>query len=67
MLFGMVCHGGDWDVPTKLAFAVDLASRKVQLDGFQGLGLGQRVRLPPGSSSSSSAAAAATQTSSPPA
>jgi len=37
MLYGMICHGSDWDLQTKLSFAVELATCKVQLDGFDGL------------------------------
>ena len=33
----MTCHGSDWDTETKLSFAVELATSKVQLDGFDGL------------------------------
>ncbi len=33
----MACSGDDSDVAKRLAFAVELATRKVQLDGFEGL------------------------------
>ncbi|KAK1831560.1 Ketohexokinase [Podospora conica] len=37
MLYGMICHADDWDQGTKLAFAVELATKKVQREGFGGL------------------------------
>lgn len=37
LLFGVACHGSDWDSERKLRFAVDLATKKVQMDGFAGL------------------------------
>ncbi|KAL1847662.1 hypothetical protein VTK73DRAFT_10302 [Phialemonium thermophilum] len=37
ILFGVACHRRDWDLEQKLRFAVDLATRKVQIDGFAGL------------------------------
>ena len=37
LLFGMTCHPHDWELQRKLSFGVDLATCKVQLDGFQGL------------------------------
>ena len=37
MLFGLVCHARDWSQEQKLAFATELATRKVQIDGFAGL------------------------------
>ncbi len=33
----MACHADDWDIQTKLSFAVELATRKVQLEGFKDL------------------------------
>ncbi|KAI1468441.1 Ribokinase-like protein [Daldinia caldariorum] len=39
MLFGLLCHHEDWDTERKVQFAVQLATRKVQRDGFDGLGL----------------------------
>ncbi|KAI0852219.1 Ribokinase-like protein [Daldinia vernicosa] len=38
MLFGLLCHHEDWDTEKKVQFAVQLATRKVQQDGFGGLG-----------------------------
>lgn len=38
MLYGLLCHGEDWDTERKVRFAVDLASLKVQREGFSGLG-----------------------------
>ncbi|KAI1776065.1 Ribokinase-like protein [Hypoxylon cercidicola] len=40
MLFGLLCHHEDWDMETKVQFAVQLATRKVQQDGFDGVGAG---------------------------
>ncbi|KAM7209159.1 Ketohexokinase [Naviculisporaceae sp. PSN 640] len=37
MLFGLVCHAHDWSQQERLAFATELATRKVQIDGFVGL------------------------------
>ena len=37
MLFGLLCHH-DWDTERKIEFAVQLATRKVQQDGFDGVG-----------------------------
>ncbi len=39
MLYGLLCHADDWSLATKLAFAVHLATKKVQREGFAGLGL----------------------------
>lgn len=33
-LFGLMCHSADWRPGDTLRFAVDLASRKVQVSGF---------------------------------
>lgn len=38
MLYGLMCHGGDWDLLQKLEFANRLAGCKVAQDGFSGLG-----------------------------
>lgn len=38
MLYGLLCHVQDWDAGRKLRFAVDLASLKVQQEGFGALG-----------------------------
>lgn len=37
MLYGLLCHGDGWDTEQKVAFAVRLASLKVQREGFDGL------------------------------
>ncbi|KAI0167106.1 Ribokinase-like protein [Hypoxylon sp. FL1284] len=39
MLFGLLCHQ-DWNTERKVEFAVQLATRKVQQDGFDGVGAG---------------------------
>ncbi|OIW29793.1 Ribokinase-like protein [Coniochaeta ligniaria NRRL 30616] len=38
VLFGLLCHSADWNTEATLRFAVDLATQKVQMDGFAGLG-----------------------------
>ncbi|SPJ79849.1 uncharacterized protein FTOL_08240 [Fusarium torulosum] len=38
MLYGLICHPGDWSTGRKLGFAVQLATLKVQREGFDGLG-----------------------------
>jgi ketohexokinase len=38
MLYGLLCHDEEWDSTLKLRQAVDLATMKVQREGFQGLG-----------------------------
>lgn len=38
MLFGLLCHPLDWDTEAKLEFAVRLATRKVQQEGFGDVG-----------------------------
>ncbi|KAI1098520.1 Ribokinase-like protein [Jackrogersella minutella] len=38
MLFGLLCHHDDWDTEKKVQFAVQLATCKVQQDGFDGVG-----------------------------
>lgn len=38
ILFGFLCHQQDWDVATKVKFAVELATCKVQQEGFGGVG-----------------------------
>lgn len=37
MLYGLVCQSQSWDVRRKVEFAVGLAIRKVQQEGFGGL------------------------------
>ncbi len=37
VIFGMLRHDHDWDPEAKLRFAVDLATTKVQREGFAGL------------------------------
>ncbi|KUI71551.1 Ketohexokinase [Cytospora mali] len=37
MLYGLLCRTGDWDVQRMVRFAVDLATLKIQQDGFRGL------------------------------
>ncbi|KAK0752354.1 Ribokinase-like protein [Schizothecium vesticola] len=37
MLYGMICHADDWNQGARLAFAVELATKKVQREGFGGL------------------------------
>ncbi|KAF5025908.1 hypothetical protein F66182_2027 [Fusarium sp. NRRL 66182] len=39
MLYGLICHPGDWSTGKKLGFAVQLATLKVQREGFDGLGI----------------------------
>ncbi|KAF4970104.1 hypothetical protein FSARC_2805 [Fusarium sarcochroum] len=39
MLYGLICHPGDWSTGKKLGFAVQLATLKVQREGFDGLGV----------------------------
>ncbi|KAK8110377.1 uncharacterized protein PG998_006834 [Apiospora kogelbergensis] len=38
MLYGLLCHQEDWDAETKVRFAVQLATSKVQMEGFSGVG-----------------------------
>lgn len=38
MLYALACHSIDWDTRAKLRFAVNLATLKVQREGFEGLG-----------------------------
>lgn len=38
MLYGLLCHQEDWDADTKVRFAVELATSKVQVEGFGGVG-----------------------------
>jgi ketohexokinase len=45
VLFGILCHFADWDTEASLQFAVDLATQKVQIDGFEGLGAAAATRL----------------------
>lgn len=37
MLYGLLCRAGDWDLHRMVRFAVDLATTKIQQDGFEGL------------------------------
>lgn len=37
MLYGLICHTSDWSQEAKLRFAVELATSKVQREGFAGL------------------------------
>ncbi|ROW06064.1 hypothetical protein VMCG_04522 [Cytospora schulzeri] len=37
MLYGLLCRTGDWDLQRMVRFAVDLATTKIQQDGFGGL------------------------------
>lgn len=37
MLYGLVCRGENWHTSRKVNFAVDLATLKVQQEGFEGL------------------------------
>ncbi len=43
ILYCLLCHNDELDTQAKLAFAVQLATRKVQSDGFRGLGAGMRL------------------------
>jgi ketohexokinase len=38
MLYGLIWRSDDWDMVRKLAFANEIASRKVCREGFGGLG-----------------------------
>ncbi|KAF7552564.1 hypothetical protein G7046_g7369 [Stylonectria norvegica] len=38
MLYGLLCRASDWSIGQQLSFAVDLATLKVQREGFAGLG-----------------------------
>ncbi len=38
MMYGLLCHAHDWTDERKMAFAVRLATLKVQREGFSGLG-----------------------------
>jgi hypothetical protein len=38
MLYSLTCNWSDWYLDQKLQFAVQLAGRKVQREGFRGLG-----------------------------
>jgi len=38
MLYGLICHTDGWGQEAKLRFAVELATKKVQQEGFAGLG-----------------------------
>lgn len=48
MLYGLLCHDRDWDTEMKLRFAAELATLKVQREGFNGLGA-DAVKPHPGS------------------
>lgn len=37
VMYGLLCRTGDWGVQRTVRFAVDLATIKVQQDGFDGL------------------------------
>lgn len=37
MLYGLTCHDDDWSMGQRVAFAVELATLKVQQEGFCGL------------------------------
>jgi fructose-1-phosphate kinase PfkB-like protein len=39
ILYGLICHPDDWSTGKKLTFAVQLATLKVQREGFDGLGV----------------------------
>jgi ketohexokinase len=43
VLFGLISRAGQWDAQRTLKFAVELATSKVQQEGFQGLGSGLAV------------------------
>ena len=45
MLFGLLCHHEDWDTEKQVQFAVQLATLKVQQDGFDGVGAEAMKRL----------------------
>ncbi|KAH9992185.1 Ribokinase-like protein [Xylariaceae sp. FL0662B] len=45
LLFGMLCHQEDWDAEMKVRFAVQLATCKVQREGFDGVGTNVTKRL----------------------
>lgn len=38
MLYGLICRNTKWDIQRCLRFAVNLATLKVQREGFRGLG-----------------------------
>lgn len=38
VLYGLISRANEWDAQTTLNFAVELATSKVQQEGFQGLG-----------------------------
>lgn len=43
MLYGLTCHSEDWSTEQMLRFAVNLATDKVQREGFTGLGASARA------------------------
>ncbi|KAI9778077.1 MAG: hypothetical protein M1839_008381 [Geoglossum umbratile] len=45
MLYGLTCHGEDWDTLHKLGFANELAGHKVAQEGFSGLGIAMQHAL----------------------
>ncbi|KAL8956195.1 MAG: hypothetical protein Q9183_006384 [Haloplaca sp. 2 TL-2023] len=45
MLFALTCRGGEWNYYSCLAFANEVAGRKVVQEGFGGLGEGMRYLL----------------------
>ncbi|KAI1076264.1 Ribokinase-like protein [Whalleya microplaca] len=45
LLFGMLCHPEDWNAEMKVRFAVQLATCKVQREGFDGVGTDALKRL----------------------
>ncbi|KAF9881257.1 putative mfs transporter protein [Colletotrichum karsti] len=45
MLYGLTCQTDHWDLGQKLDFAVDLATLKVQREGFGGLGEDMQSRV----------------------
>ncbi|KAI0129322.1 Ribokinase-like protein [Hypoxylon sp. NC0597] len=45
ILFALLCHQEDWDTERKVQFAVQLATCKVQQDGFDGVGAEVLKRL----------------------
>ncbi|PKS05255.1 hypothetical protein jhhlp_008626 [Lomentospora prolificans] len=45
MLYGLICHAIDWDTEAKLKFAINLATLKVQREGFGRLGLDAQDHL----------------------
>ncbi|TQN73809.1 Ketohexokinase [Colletotrichum shisoi] len=50
MLYGLICQSDTWDTADKLGYAVELATLKVQREGFGGLGNDMQSRDGGGSS-----------------